>query len=111
MSEDWDRSVDSLTDASFESTVLEANKPMIVYFRADWCGPCVAIDPVVERLTDAHADAVDVAKIDVDDNPRVAGYYGFKALPTFIRLEDGAVVDRRVGAVPEPELRTLFEPA
>lgn len=111
MADDWDDSVNSLTDANFESTVLDATIPTIVYFRADWCGPCHAIDPVVEELTDEYADDVEVAKLDVDSNPRVAGYYGFKSLPTLIRLEDGAVVDRRTGAASKPVLEELFNPS
>lgn len=100
--------IETVSDANFESEVLESPDVVIVHFRADWCGPCRAVDPVVEELADAYADDVKVVELDVDSNPRTAGYYGFRSLPTFVRVEDGAVVDRILGAVPKPELEELF---
>jgi len=97
-----------VNDAGFESEVLQSEKPVIVAFRADWCGPCRAVEPVVEDLAEASADTVDVVRIDVDHNPQTPSYYGVKSIPTFLRFIDGEVADRVIGAVPRSRLEKLF---
>jgi len=97
-----------VSDASFESEVLENDRPVIVEFGADWCGPCRAVSDLVEELTETHADGLHVVHVDVDDNPKTPSNYGIKSIPTFLRFVDGEVVDRVVGAVPRPRLEQLF---
>lgn len=98
-----------VNDAGFESEVLQSESPVIVTFRADWCGPCRAIEPVVEELAAASDERTDVIQIDVDRNPQTPSYYGVKSIPTFLRFLDGEVVDRVVGAAPRDRLEQLFE--
>lgn len=98
-----------VTDATFESEVLESDKPVIVDFWAEWCGPCRAVTSVIEELGEAHGETFKVARVDVDENPQTPSYYGIKSIPTFLRFDDGEVVDRLVGAVPKPRLEELFE--
>lgn len=98
-----------VTDAAFESEVLQSDATAIVGFWADWCGPCRAVAPVVEELAATHADDLRVLLIDVDDNPQTPSHYGIKSIPTFLRFVDGEVVDRLVGAVPRDRLEQLFE--
>lgn len=100
--------VTEVSDATFESAVLEADRPVIVDFWADWCGPCQAVDQTVEELAEAHADTIRVVRVDVDANPQTPSHYGIKSIPTFLRFVDGEVVDRIVGAVPRSRLESLF---
>jgi len=97
-----------VNDASFESEVLGADTPVLVLFRADWCGPCRAVEPIVEQLADEAQPDVEFFQVDVDRNPQTPSYYGVKSLPTFLRFEDGEVVDRLVGAVHRSLLEPLF---
>lgn len=98
-----------VSDASFETEVLESDRPVIVEFGADWCGPCRAVSDLIADLAEAHADSTRVTHIDVDDNPQTPSNYGIKSIPTFMRFVDGEVVDRVVGAVPRPRLERLFD--
>ncbi|MBW1671476.1 MAG: thioredoxin [Deltaproteobacteria bacterium] len=88
-----------VTDAEFESQVLKADKPVLVDFWASWCGPCLAIAPVVEELAGKYDEKVVVAKMDVDKSPATPGRYGIRAIPTLIVFKDGQVVEQITGAV------------
>lgn len=101
--------ITDVTDATFESEVLQTDATAIVGFWADWCGPCRAVAPVVEELAATHADDLRVLLLDVDDNPQTPSHYGIKSIPTFLRFVDGEVVDRLVGAVPRDRVEQLFE--
>ncbi|MFB6351885.1 MAG: thioredoxin family protein [Bradymonadaceae bacterium] len=103
-----DDAIAEVTDATFETDVLESDPPVIVEFGADWCGPCRAIADLVADLAETHADAIRVVHVDVDDNPQTPSNYGIKSIPTVLRFDDGNVVDRVVGAVPRPRLERLF---
>ncbi len=88
-----------VTDVEFESQVLKADKPVLVDFWASWCGPCLAIAPVVEELAGEYDGKVVVAKMDVDKSPSTPGKYGIRAIPTLIVFKDGQVVEQITGAV------------
>lgn len=87
-----------ITDASFEQDVLRAGRPVVVDFWAPWCGPCHALEPVLERLADQAGGRVEFAKLNVDQNPLTASRYEVLALPTAILFADGEAQETVVGA-------------
>ena len=91
-------------DGSFESEVLQSDKPVLVDFWAPWCGPCKAIGPVVEELANDFGDKVKFTKCNVDNNPITPGKYGIKAIPTLILFSEGNVVDQITGMVAKSKL-------
>lgn len=95
----------TVSDATFRHEVLESQVPVLVDLWAPWCGPCRMIAPVVERLAGEYAGRLKIAKLNVDENPRIPGQYGVQGIPTLLLLRNGQVVDRVVGAAPEPMLR------
>lgn len=86
-----------VNDATFGQEVLEADRPVLVDFWADWCGPCHVIAPAVEAIADELSDTLRVAKLDVDDNPHTAQQYGVLSIPTLILFEAGRERGRLVG--------------
>ncbi|MFZ4381608.1 MAG: thioredoxin [Sandarakinorhabdus sp.] len=94
----------AVTDADFTAQVLEAGKPVLVDFWAEWCGPCRMIAPALEEL-DAELDGVDIVKVNIDDNPDAPGRYGVMSIPTMILFKDGKAVATQVGAKPKGELK------
>jgi thioredoxin 1 len=93
-----------IDDGSFETEVLQADKPVLVDFWAPWCGPCKAIGPIIEELSKDFADKIKFAKCNVDDNPVTPGKYGIKAIPTLIFFKEGNVVDQITGMVAKSKL-------
>jgi len=94
----------TLTDATFEDTVLNNPQPVLVDFWAPWCGPCHIMAPIVEELASELAERVTVGKVNVDDNPSLSAQYGIRSIPTLLLFKDGEVVDRAIGVVPKPAL-------
>lgn len=93
-----------VNDNNFDQQVLKSSIPVVVDFWAVWCGPCRMIAPVVEELAIEYEGRVQFAKLNVDDNPRVATQFGIRSIPTLLVFKDGRPVDQIVGAVPRREV-------
>jgi thioredoxin 1 len=98
-----------LTDANFGEIVLKADKPVVVDFWAEWCGPCRVIGPIVNEIAEDYQDRVIVGKLDVDANPEVSFTYGIRNIPTILFFKNGQVADKQVGAVPKSVLVNKVE--
>lgn len=98
-----------VTDADFEDVVLKSDKPVLVDFWAQWCGPCLAIAPALEELAGEYGDKVVIAKIDVDNNQKYPMEYRVMNIPTMLFFKGGEVVDKQVGAVPKSVLKQKLD--
>ncbi|HEX6177426.1 MAG TPA: thioredoxin [Thermoanaerobaculia bacterium] len=101
--------VQHVTDADFEKSVLQSQKPTLVDFWAPWCGPCRIIGPIVEELAPQYQGRATMAKVNVDDNPMIAQRFGITSIPTLMIFKGGKLVDRAVGAMPKGELQKFID--
>jgi thioredoxin 1 len=101
----------TITDASFKADVLDAEKPVLVDFWAEWCGPCKMIGPSLEELSDELGEQVTITKINIDDNPDTPGSYGVRGIPTMILFKSGVPAATKVGAAPKGQLKSWLQGA
>lgn len=97
-----------VTDATFSDEVLRSDKPVIVDFWAEWCGPCRMVSPVIDQIGEEYGDKVKVLKLDVENNPATAMKYGITSIPAIYVFKDGEVAKQTVGAKPKAALEQEF---
>lgn len=101
----------AVTDDTFESEVTNAGAPVLVYFWAEWCGPCKQLGPALEEISEEMGDRIKIAKIDVDANQARATELGVRGVPSLFIFKGGELVDNRTGAAPKASLQSWIESA
>ncbi len=99
----------TLNDASFDAEVISSDKPVLVDFWAPWCGPCKALGPVIEEISNDFVDKVKVGKVNVDENPEISMKFGIRSIPTLIVFKNGEVQEQIIGAVPKSEIEKALQ--
>ena len=100
--------VTEITQANFEAEVLNSDKPVLVDFWASWCGPCKMLSPVVDEIAAEHPE-LKVCKINVDDEPGLAGQFGIMSIPTLLVFKDGKVANSSVGVRPKAAIEAMLK--
>jgi thioredoxin 1 len=98
-----------ITDANFDEIVGKADKPVVLDFWAAWCGPCRMVGPLIDEMHNEYAGKAIIGKVDVDNNPGIAGKFGIRNIPTIAFIKNGQVVDKSVGAVPKTQLTSKLD--
>ncbi|ADN77760.1 thioredoxin [Ferrimonas balearica DSM 9799] len=98
-----------LSDDSFETDVLKADKPVLVDFWAEWCGPCKMIAPVLDELAEEYGDQLTIGKLNVDQNSETPPKYGIRGIPTLLLFKDGQLAGTKVGAASKTQLKEFID--
>ncbi|MFB5946307.1 thioredoxin [Albibacterium profundi] len=98
-----------ITDSNFDEVVLKSDKPVLVDFWAEWCGPCRMVGPIVEELAQEYDGKAVIGKVDVDNNPDISVKFGIRNIPALLFFKGGEVVDKQIGAVPKSVLAEKLE--
>jgi len=99
----------AVSDDSFETDVLNADRPVVVDFWAEWCGPCKQIAPALDEIASEMGEKLTVAKVNIDDNPSTPAKYGVRGIPTLILFKGGEVASVKVGALPKGKIQDWIE--
>ncbi|MFM5916214.1 MAG: thioredoxin [Novosphingobium sp.] len=99
----------AVTDASFAADVLQSDKPVLVDFWAEWCGPCKMIGPSLEEISDELSDKLNIVKVDIMENTDVSAQFGVQSIPLMVLFKDGKPVAQKLGAAPKSQLKAWLE--
>jgi thioredoxin 1 len=99
----------TFTDSAFDADVIQADKPVLVDFWAEWCGPCRMLGPTIDAIASEYDGKIKVGKLNVDDNGNTAARYQIRGIPAILLFKGGKVVDQRVGAVPKGDLAKMID--
>lgn len=102
-------SVIKITDAEFENEVFEAEKPVLVYFWADWCGPCRLVSPSIDLVADQYSDRLKVVKLEVDPNPQAVAQCKVKGVPALRLFKDNQMIEAHEGAIGKQQIQTMLD--
>jgi len=97
------------TDGNFDADVLQNDKPVLIDFWAEWCGPCKMIAPLLDEAADDYAEKLQIVKLNVDENPNVAQKFGIRSIPTLMIFKDGAVQAQKLGAMSKSQLNEFLD--
>jgi len=98
-----------VSDASFDTDVIKSDKPVLLDFWAEWCGPCKMIAPILDEVAKDYGDRVQIAKINVDENQQVPAKFGIRGIPTLILFKNGEVAAQKVGALSKKQLTEFLD--